>query len=45
MACTKFQMQSTKMAKIEVANTQTPAYFETIFLYFLNIVHFAYERF
>ena len=33
----------TKMAKIEVANTQLPVCFETLFLCFLNIVNFTYN--
>ena len=37
--------KSIKMAEIEVANTQLPVCFETVFLCFLNNVHFAYLRF
>ena len=37
--------KSTKVAKIEVANTQLPVWFKHFFLFFLNIVHFAYARF
>ena len=33
------------MAKSEVANTQSPDCFETVFVCFLNIVNFAYARF
>ena len=36
--------KSTKMAKIEVANTQLPVSFETV-LFFLKIVYFVYVRF
>ena len=34
----KVSMACTKMAKIEVANTQLPVCFETVFLCFLNIL-------
>ena len=46
MACTKIRMQSPpKIAKIEVATIQSLVCFETVFLCFLNMVHFAYARF
>ena len=37
--------KSTEMAKIELAKTQSPVCFETVFMCFLNIMHFAYARF